>query len=99
MHAAISAIIETKPSTSIAPKPIIRMSFSELIILGVVPEDINAWKPDIAPHAMVMNIKGKSFPGITGPPPSIKFRQGRICRFGAIKITPTASNRIVPIFI
>ena len=36
-------------------------------ILGVVPEEISAWKPDSAPHAMVMNTNGKSLPANTGP--------------------------------
>ena len=31
------------------------MSDLRSIIFGVVPDEISAWKPEIAPHAMVMN--------------------------------------------
>ena len=33
------------------------------IIFGVVPLAISAWKPEIAPHAIVMNPNGNSLPG------------------------------------
>src|SRR5207302_11412547 len=39
-------------------------------ILGVVPDATSEWNPEIAPHAIVMNAKGKSFPANTGPSPS-----------------------------
>ena len=45
-------------------------SFS--IIFGVVPDEISAWKPDTAPHAMVMNRNGNSEPDQAGPVPSMK---------------------------
>ena len=35
-----------------------RQSFSLLIILGVVPEAISEWKPEIAPQAIVMKTNG-----------------------------------------
>jgi hypothetical protein len=74
------------------------MSLSLMIILGVVPEEISEWKPDIAPHAMVMNIKGNSFPGMIGPPPSVNLVTAGICMVGAIITTPMARRKIVPIF-
>src|SRR3989441_1915447 len=47
-----------------------RASDSRAIILGVVPDATSEWNPEIAPHAIVMNAKGKSFPANTGPSPS-----------------------------
>jgi hypothetical protein len=35
-----------------------RASVSRSIIFGVVPEEMSAWKPLIAPHAMVMKTNG-----------------------------------------
>ncbi len=40
-----------------------------MIIFGVVPDEIREWNPDMAPQAIVMNMKGNSLPGMTGPPP------------------------------
>ena len=37
------------------------------IILGVVPEEISEWKPEIAPQAMVMKQNGKILPAKIGP--------------------------------
>ncbi len=50
-----------------------RMSDSLSIILGVVPDPIRPWKPEMAPQAIVMNTKGKSGPGMMGPPPATNF--------------------------
>jgi len=36
---------------------------SREIIFGVVPEETSEWKPEIAPHMIVMKTKGKTFPG------------------------------------
>src|SRR5579884_2638562 len=47
-----------------------RASDSRAIILGVVPDATSAWKPDMAPQALVMKAKGKSLPANTGPSPS-----------------------------
>ena len=63
MLAAIKAMMETNPSTSMAPKPIAFTSVSLLIILGVVPAAISEWKPEMAPQAMVMNMNGNSRAG------------------------------------
>ena len=40
---------------------------------GVVPLETNAWKPDTAPQAMVMNTNGKTLPEKMGPVPSTNF--------------------------
>ena len=45
------------------------MSASLSIIFEVVPELMSAWKPEMAPQAMVMKQNGKSGPGMIGPPP------------------------------
>src|SRR5688572_10736479 len=69
-HAAISAIIATKLSSAIDPYPTGQACHSRAIIFGVVPEEISAWKPDIAPQAIVMKQNGKIFPAKIGPVPS-----------------------------
>src|SRR3989475_12083543 len=53
------------------PYPMSRASDSRAIILGVVPEATSEWNPEIAPHAIVMNANGNSFPANTGPSPSV----------------------------
>ena len=53
------------------------MSDSLSIIFGVVPDAISAWNPEIAPHAIVMNTKGKTGPGMIGPPPPANWRERR----------------------
>jgi len=65
--------------------------------LGVVPEEINAWKPDTAPQAMVMNRNGNSEPDHTGPLPSMNLVTACIFRCGAMNTMPSASARMVPI--
>ena len=74
------------------------MSDSLSIILGVVPEAMSAWKPEIAPHAMVMKQKGKSGPGMMGPPPPANSVSAGIWSTGFTMITPMTRNPIVPIF-
>ena len=74
------------------------MSDSLSIIFGVVPDAISAWKPEIAPQAMVMNANGKSGPGTIGPPPPTNSVNAGICRIGLTTMTPTTSSAIVPIF-
>ena len=54
-----------------------RVSLSLLISFGVVPDATRAWNPEIAPQAIVTNRKGKSFPGMIGPPPSMYCRERR----------------------
>ena len=74
------------------------MSDSRSIIFGVVPDEISAWNPEIAPHAMVMKTNGKSGPGTIGPPPPVNWENAGICRTGLTTTTPTMSSAIVPIF-
>ena len=38
---------------------------------------ISAWKPEIAPQAMVMKTNGNSGPGMIGPPPSMNCDERR----------------------
>ena len=44
-----------------------RASVSRASSFGVVPDAISAWKPEIAPQAIVMNAKGKIFAGEDRP--------------------------------
>jgi hypothetical protein len=74
------------------------MSLSRSIIFGVVPEAIRAWKPEIAPQAMVMNAKGKTGPGMIGPPPAENAPIAGICRVGFTTITAITRKMMVPIF-
>ena len=74
------------------------MSVSLSIIFGVVPDAISAWKPEIAPQAIVMKTNGKSGPGMIGPPPAMYCVTAGICSAGFTRITPSARIRIVPIF-
>ena len=66
-------------------------------IFGVVPDETSAWKPEIAPHAMVMNRNGKRLPANTGPVPSTNFVTAGILRSGSTKKMPSARPAIVPI--
>jgi hypothetical protein len=75
-----------------------RASFSRRIIFGVVPLDTRAWNPLMAPQAMVMNAKGKSFPANTGPEPSMNRVSAGIWRSGRTQRMPRASRTMVPIF-
>ena len=72
------------------------VSFST--ILGVVPDEINAWNPDTAPQAMVINKNGNRLPENTGPVPSINLVTAGICKVGLTITIPIANATIVPIF-
>ena len=48
---------------------------------------------------MVIKRKGKSVPGIIGPPPLANIVTRGISIVGAIRITPTPSNATTPSFI
>ena len=65
----------------------------------MVPEEISAWKPESAPHAMVMNRNGNNEPANTGPVPLAANDEtaGASMMGRAIRI-PTASRAIVPTF-
>ena len=73
--------------------------------MGVVPLEINEWKPLIAPQAMVINAKGKRLPAKTGPLPSIKRVSAGICNtggnlFGLVApiLTPFLSHQVMRLF-
>ncbi len=83
-----------------------RQSLSRSIILGVVPLETSAWKPLMAPHAMVMKTNGKSEPGTTRP----KVFSPTVTVFGPMSVSigmwisgltttmPATSMKMVPIF-
>ena len=74
------------------------VSFSS--ILGVVPDEISAWKPETAPQAMVMNRKGNRAPEKTGPEPSMNWVSAGIfseVTSGLAMTMPIASATITPI--
>ena len=81
-----------------APYAIRRMSFSLASILGVVPEEMIAWKPEIAAQAMVIKQNGKTAPAKTGPEPSMNFVIAGICSVGQITRIATAKKPTAPIF-
>ena len=71
----------------------------EVTGIGVVPDATSEWKPESAPHAIVMNTNGKSDPANTGPVPlKANSVNAAVWSVGAVKITPSASSAIVPIF-
>ena len=96
--AAIIAISPTSDSVSIAPYPIRRASLSRVTILGVVPLEMSAWKPETAPQAIVMKANGKSLPAKTGPVPSMNCVTAGILSGGVSRIIAAPSMRMVPIF-
>ena len=67
-------------------------------IFGVVPDATKAWNPLMAPQAMVMKAKGKSFPANTGPVPSTNCVSAGMRSGGSTTRIPTARSRMVPIF-
>ncbi|MNC40777.1 hypothetical protein D3C75_895100 [compost metagenome] len=75
-----------------------RILTSLSISLGVVPDETKAWKPEIAPQAMVINKNGNMDPANTGPVPSTKCVTAGIFNIGIATIIPTAKPAITPIF-
>ena len=73
-----------------------RMSRSLSTILGVVPQQTMEWYPEIAPQEMVMNRKGHTFPGITGPLPWMNSVTAGILRTGLAITIPATRSSIVP---
>src|SRR5215472_18622113 len=96
MHAAIMAMIATKLSISIEPYPTGYACDSRAIIFGVVPDEINAWNPDTAPHAIVMKQNGKILPAKIGPVPSVKRVNAGNCSSGRTNRIPTPSANTTP---
>ena len=60
-----------------------RASGSRSSSFGVVPDEMSAWKPEIAPQAIVMNANGNSLPANTGPVPSMNCVSAGICSGGS----------------
>ena len=73
-----------------------RASVSRERSFGVVPLETSAWKPEIAPHAIVMKQNGKIFPPKIGPVPSENFVIAGSCRAGRTSRIPAASAKTVP---
>ncbi len=64
----------------------------------MVPDETSAWKPLIAPQAIVMKQKGNSLPANTGPVPSMKRVTAGSLSGGSTRTMPMASSSTVPIF-
>ena len=62
------------------------------------PMPTSAWKPEIAPHAMVMNTNGNSGPGTIGPPPPTNSVSAGIFSVGFTIDDADDRSAIVPIF-
>ncbi len=57
---------------------------------------MSAWKPEMAPQAMVMKQKGKRAPAKTGPLPSMKRVSAGIWIVGRTSRMPSASASTTP---
>jgi len=77
-----------------------RIWFSFSTAFGVRPELTAPWKPERAPHAMVMNRNGNRSPAKVGPVEvdANSVRAG-ICTDGLAMRMPSTSSTSVPIFI
>ncbi len=77
----------------------IRACDSFSISLGVVPELMSAWKPEMDPQAMVMNRNGNRLPAKAGPVPVwANCVTAGIWICGAVKTMPRARTPMVPTF-
>ena len=74
------------------------MCFSRSSSFGVVPLEMSAWNPEMAPQAMVMQTNGKTGPVNTRPSPFTKDVTAGICRVGMTMMMATPSTATVPIF-
>ncbi len=63
-----------------------------------MPDETSAWKPEIAPQAIVMNAKGNTLPANTGPLPSVNCVSAGMWSGGSEMRMPTASANTTPIF-
>ncbi len=63
---------------------------------GVVPLDTSAWKPEMAPHAMVMKTNGNTLPVKSGPVPSTNCVIAGIFKVGCMITIAMASSRTTP---
>ena len=73
-------------------------SVSSRSSFGVVPDAISEWKPEMAPHAMVMKQNGNTLPAKIGPVPSTKRVTAGRWISGRITMIPMASAATVPSF-
>ena len=95
MQAAIRATMPTRPSMSMRALAVADHAGIGLFIDSFwawCPEATREWKPEMAPHMMVMKRKGKIAPGTTGPPPRNVPLIAGACRTGWATITPTISE-------
>ena len=90
------AMTPTKDSISMLPYPTMRAWLSFVMSLGVVPEAISEWKPEMAPQAMVMKQNGKTLPAKIGPVPSVKRVKGGRSICGWAASIPSARAAMVP---
>jgi hypothetical protein len=67
-----------------------------MMSFGVVPDEIKAWKPEIAPQAIVMKQNGKILPAKIGPSPSVKRVKAGICNSGRTTRIPIPSISTTP---
>src|SRR2546422_9138095 len=74
------------------------LPISFAISLGVVPEEISEWKPEMAPQAMVMKQNGKILPAKMGPVPSVKRVKAGNSSVGRRARIPPANSAMVPRF-
>ena len=63
---------------------------------GVVPLAISAWKPEIAPQAIVMKTNGNTLPPKSGPLPSTNGVSAGILICGCVSTIAIASRMTVP---
>ena len=89
---AISAMIASILSISIAPNETGSMFFSFLICLDAVPEDTREWKPETAPQAIVTNKIGNIYCPFT-----LKLVNGFKLHAGLATNTPITAPTIIKI--
>lgn len=74
------------------------MSLQRSSIFGVVPDATNAWKPEIAPQAIVIEMKGQTGPAKIGPSPLTNSVRAGISMAEFIINTPIINAINTPIF-
>ena len=89
---AISAIIASILSISIAPKETGSMFFSFLICFDAVPEDTSEWKPETAPQAIVTKRIGNIY-----CPSTLKLVNALRLQDGLAANTPITAPTIIKI--
>ena len=89
---AISAMMASMLSMSIAPNETGSMFFSFLICLDAVPEDTREWKPETAPQAIVTNRIGNIY-----CPSTLKLVKAFRLQEGLATNTPITAPTIIKI--